>query len=627
MSNSSSRSRLSSPSEWVAPLTPIISLALLPLGPLLFPRFYVLFLFIYFSVFLYQQVNHVCKFYVTSSRMRAVIDKWNRTKQNDDVESFNKTSNHNDIELEEEQKLSMVSYSQQQPYQYIHTFVIPNYCEPEGLLKDTIGRLAVHRHANTNYVIILAMEASESGWEEKGHRIKEYFKDQFLGFYITGHPVNIPGEYRGKGSNVNYAVRQACQHQMIKVDNYDPRKIILTIMDSDAGLPELYILEVENALASRTEDPYYTICAPPIFFSRNCYQVPAAVRMTDITWAALVMSNLSNSDGLCVPCSNYSLSYLLAERVGFWDIGADAIGEDMHMWLKCFFKTDGMARTASIYVPINLTNVQCEGYFRNIYARYQQAKRHFQGVADLGYTISHTLSSLNHSRRREKLNRMNLLGKSLNSPNNSPSSSSSTSNIFMDCPPYSNSTGFFDKLAACSVICEAHIIPASSGWLMFAAVPLMQIILFPPFSWMAIVSPANNPLLTSDFFYKLWTVVKIITIFLPFPLFGTLAIYEHLHRYIDREFYHKPKSESRTWKNFLDYASLPIAAWLFLTLPSTIACVKRLLPGEDAYVVAAKTFNGEANVTAGQSNRTHHQHQQQQQAELYPMVGGKERLS
>ncbi|EIE83143.1 hypothetical protein RO3G_07848 [Rhizopus delemar RA 99-880] len=440
---------------------------------------------------------------------------------------------------------------------FIHTFIIPNYSEPEPLLRDTIGKLAVHRNASTNYVIILAMEASEEGWEAKGQRIQEFFKDRFHGFFITGHPVNVPGEYRGKGSNVNYAVRTGCAEMLRQ--GYDRSRIILTIMDSDAAIPELYIHEVEEAL-NKSDDAHYTICAPPIFFSRNSHQVPAAVRMTDITWATLVMSNLSNSDGLCVPCSNYSLSFILAERVGYWDVDADAIGEDMHMWLKCFFKTDGYARTAPIYVPINLTNVQCDGYVANLHARYVQAKRHFQGVADLGYTLRHTLDSYKNRKSRNVL----------------------------DC--HVPTSGFYDKLAACSVILEAHMIPASSGWLMFAAVPLMQLILFPPFSWMALVSPANNPLLTSDFFYKLWTLVKLVTVFLPLPLLANLAIYEHLHRFIDREFYHKTKEESRTWKNILDYASLPLAAWLFLTLPSTIACIKRLVAGEDAYVVGAKIF-------------------------------------
>lgn len=140
--------RLASPCEWVAPLTPIISLALLPLGPILFPRFYVVFLFVYFTGFLYQQVNHVCKFYLTSQRIRANIDAWN---------AINKNSTLNDKSMDDKAKidtyqskntLSELSFEEQSLYQepnYIHTFVIPNYSEPEALLKDTISKLAAHR--------------------------------------------------------------------------------------------------------------------------------------------------------------------------------------------------------------------------------------------------------------------------------------------------------------------------------------------------------------------------------------------------------------------------------------------------------------------------------------------------
>lgn len=156
-------SRLSSPTEWVAPLTPIISLALLPLGPIFFPRFYVVFLFVYFTGFLYQQVNHVCKFYLSSVRIRASIQKWNRLNRNkhhlndkdqDDKakiamdtfqpnrSSSNSSARERYVNMEDQDSEEQLIY--QEP-QFIHTFVIPNYSEPEALLKDTIGRLAVHR--------------------------------------------------------------------------------------------------------------------------------------------------------------------------------------------------------------------------------------------------------------------------------------------------------------------------------------------------------------------------------------------------------------------------------------------------------------------------------------------------
>ncbi|KAI9489462.1 hypothetical protein BDB00DRAFT_843008 [Zychaea mexicana] len=553
-------SHLTSPSEWVAPIVSLLSLAILPLGPVLFPRAYLILLFVYFFVFLYSQVNHLCKFYLTARRMRRTISKWNArlaatcssasASCDDDTSGYGdliddaKASSSGRIESPNFTRGRIVDIEEKLQYyedpRFMHAFIIPNYCEPEGLLRDTIGRLANHRNAQTHYIIILAMEQSEAGYEEKGRRIQEAFAGQFLQFIVTGHPADIPGESRGKGSNVAYAARYGCSELS---DRIDRRRVILTVTDSDSAIPELYVREMEDAL-NKADNPYHLLLAPPIFFSRNCFEVPAAVRVTDITWSAMVMANLGNSRGIAFPCSTYSLSMVLAERVGYWDTGADAVGEDMHMFLKCFFKTDGQARTVPIHVPINLTNVQTSGYLSNINARYIQAKRHYNGVADVAYTLRNAMRSRTMS--------------------------------------------WYDKMLVCLKVLEAHMIPVTSGWLMFAAVPLMQFILFPPYPLFAIVKPLENPILTSDFYANLWNIVRLVTVFLPFPLFGTLAVYEHMHRSVDRELLRKV--ESRRWTNLFDYATLPLAAWLFMTLPSTLACVKRLRKREEQYIVAEKFF-------------------------------------
>ncbi|CAO3651261.1 unnamed protein product [Mucor fragilis] len=565
---------LNYPFELVAPMAAIGSVLLLPLGPLLIPRTYIVFLLVYFTIFLYTQVNHVFKFYATATKMTKAIRDWNqRSTKNNATEKIDSTTASppsptttreriTSVEELEEMETSLNPYDDSH---FIHAFIVPNYAEPEALLRDTIKRLANHKNAQTNYVIILAMEASELNYDQKSNSLADYFKDSFLQFIVTAHPADIPGETRGKGSNVAYAARHGCA-QMLQ-HGIDRRRVILTVSDSDSSIPELYTKEVEKAF-NRAEDPYFLLFAPPIFFSRNCYEVPAAVRMTDITWSAMVMSSLSNSRGLSFPCSTYSLSMVLAERVGYWDTDADSVGEDMHMMLKCFFKTDGLARCCPIFVPINLTNVQTPGYLANMNARFVQAKRHYNGIADLAYTLRNSFGV------KDTVIDGNHVFASLTAKKTSM---------------YAAPSFWLDKLVMCTKVMEAHLIPVTSGWLMFAAVPLMQFILFPPHSMVAFVEPTENPILTSEFYATLWNIVKIITVFLPLPLFGTLAIYEHLHRVVDRELY--GKSETRTWRNVFDYISLPIAAWAFMTLPATIACIKRLYKTNDKYIVAEKFFD------------------------------------
>lgn len=94
---------------------------------------------------------------------------------------------------------------------------------------------------------------------------------------------------------------------------------------------------------------------------RNANNVPVFVRVTDMFWSIGVMSNLYKNSPIKIPCSAYSLSMDLAVSVGFWDSGPEAIGEDMHMYLKCLFATKGHVIVKSIYSPASQCNIEGEG--------------------------------------------------------------------------------------------------------------------------------------------------------------------------------------------------------------------------------------------------------------------------
>ena len=100
----------------------------------------------------------------------------------------------------------------------------------------------IYRTARTNYVIILAMEASEIHHRSKSENLREHFKDGFLQFVITNHPSDLPGEARGKGSNISYGARKGTAEMI--ANGIDKNRIIITICDSDSHIPELYVSEV-----------------------------------------------------------------------------------------------------------------------------------------------------------------------------------------------------------------------------------------------------------------------------------------------------------------------------------------------------------------------------------------------
>ena len=133
--------------------------------------------------------------------------------------------------------------------------------------------------------------------------------------------------------------------------------------------------------------------------SRNAKDVPIFVRITDIMWSIGVMSNLYPGSPIKLPCSAYSISTDLAVAINFWDSGPEAIGEDMHMYLKSFFCTQGRVIVKSIFSPASQCNIEGVGtgvawFVSNMQARYTQGKRHLWGSLDTGYSLRRILLAM-----------------------------------------------------------------------------------------------------------------------------------------------------------------------------------------------------------------------------------------
>ncbi len=146
-----------------------------------------------------------------------------------------------------------------------------------------------------------------------------------------------------------------------------------------------------------------TMYVPPIIFDRNAHQVPRLVRVADLLWAGAGLSGHYQSSSICPPTSVYSLALSLVDRAGGWDAGEDAIGEDLHMYIKCFFALNGNLTTRSVFSPASHSNVHSDGtgirgFYEDIMARYKQALRHMWGALDSGFVLRSVSNMLGRKR-------------------------------------------------------------------------------------------------------------------------------------------------------------------------------------------------------------------------------------
>jgi len=268
----------------------------------------------------------------------------------------------------------------------VHLIVLPNYKESIETLTDTMQILSEHTMAKEKYVVCLAMEEAEVNCKTKADELVAKFQGYFLQVLVTVHPKNLPGESRGKAPNVSWAVETSkktlCAHNM--------DDILVTVCDADTHFINDYFACVSYK-HSTTTDRAKVVWGIPISFYQNALDVPAPVRVTDMVWAITVLQQLSTGRSVRFPCSTYSLTMDLANCVGFWDKGPEAIGEDAHMFLKVLFKTSGEARIETVYVPAGCYNVCDDTWIGSIKARYNQMYRHLWGTFDLAYIVQQTV--------------------------------------------------------------------------------------------------------------------------------------------------------------------------------------------------------------------------------------------
>src|ERR1700694_631464 len=98
------------------------------------------------------------------------------------------------------------------------------------------------------------------------------------------------------------------------------------ITTADSHMSSNYFALISTMHLAYPETATTTLYSAPIIFDRNAHLVPAIVRVADVLWCAAGLSGLYNTSSIRPPTSVYSIPLELADRVGGWDAGPEAIG-------------------------------------------------------------------------------------------------------------------------------------------------------------------------------------------------------------------------------------------------------------------------------------------------------------
>lgn len=442
------------------------------------------------------------------------------------------------------------------------------------------------------------MELGEAGSDTKAAILMKEYADIFHSIDCTFHPPGISGEAQGKSSNLSWAARHVnARYQGGRIR----RNVIVTVLDgkrfphpnifsllvfqkhllnlffgaADSHLSTNYFALLSGMHLAYPDTAETTIYVPPIIFDRNAHLVPTLVRVADLLWCGAGLSGHYATSSICPPTSVYSLSLNLVDRAGGWDAGETAIGEDLHMYIKCFFVLNGNLKARTILSPASQSNVHSggrgiRGFIGDCKARYRQAIRHMWGALDSGFVVKSISGMWWESRKMTGDGRLVVSYFIL-------ASSAIIINSYR--PNWTNTMVLLHRMY------EAHFLPTHLALL------IISTSLYMFFIPMKAIPVLLLHALDITAYFRLISILNLAVFFVLYERYHYICVSARQEEMI-RAGLAEQMGDSFSYRsfkrNFLDYCVFPIAGTLFGSIPAVVALVCHFWTLKLVYSVSKK---------------------------------------
>ncbi len=264
-----------------------------------------------------------------------------------------------------------------------HLVLLPYYKESEDIVRASLDSLATAKYDTSRLIVVLASE-ERAGEEAKdiGVRMRTLYGDRFGGFLLTCHPDKLPGEVKGKGPNISYAIEQARVH-LLATQHIPYENVLVSAFDIDTVVePQYFACLAWHFLT--TDEPHKASYQPVPVYNNNIWDAPAVSRVAAFSSTFWQMIQQERPEKLTT-FSSHSVSFKALYEVGYWQ--KNVISDDSRIFWNLFFANDGNYRVVPIAYPVYMdANLAPSllGTLRNI---YKQHLRWMWGVENIPYML------------------------------------------------------------------------------------------------------------------------------------------------------------------------------------------------------------------------------------------------
>lgn len=264
-----------------------------------------------------------------------------------------------------------------------HLVILPMYKEPLNIVRDTLRAIEASDYPKDRLIVVLATEERAGrAAEETAKIIKKEFGDKFFRLLTTCHPMNLPNEIPGHGSNDAWAAKEAKKH-IIDVVKIPYENVIVSSFDIDTCVyPKYFSCLTYYYLTS--PKPTRTSFQPIPLYVNNIWQAPFISRLFAFSASFWQMMCQERPEKM-LTFSSHAMSFKAMVDVGFKQ--ANVISDDSRIFWQCFFQYDGDYQIKPLFYPVSMDANVAKTFWETMRNIYKQQQRWAYGVGDIPYFL------------------------------------------------------------------------------------------------------------------------------------------------------------------------------------------------------------------------------------------------
>lgn len=267
------------------------------------------------------------------------------------------------------------------PGQLLHAVIVAVHRESRDVVEPTIQSIIDSDYDVKNKVIFIYAYEERGGEavEEQAKELVAKYGKVFKHAMAIKHPAGVPGEIKGKGSNITFAGRKLQAY--VEQQGIDPMRVVVTTLDCDHHPDKRYLCAL-SYMYCVSPDPMRAAYQPLQMFNNNIWDAPAPMRViaTGHNYYYLVLTQRPHLERNFAAHAQ-GLKPLI--DMNFWSMRT--IVEDGHHFWRSYFHFDGDYRVYPISIPIYCDAVLSDTYWKTIKAQFLQLRRWTYGASDIAY--------------------------------------------------------------------------------------------------------------------------------------------------------------------------------------------------------------------------------------------------